>query len=36
MEDKRKQHGHGDAWQVERAEINDSADLLLAAACEHT
>lgn len=36
MEDKRKQHSHGDACQVERAEINECANLLLAAACEHT
>jgi hypothetical protein len=36
MEDKRKQHSHGDSCQVERAKINDCADLLLATACDHT
>ena len=34
IEDERKQPGHGDAYQVERAEIGGCADLL-AAASEH-
>jgi hypothetical protein len=36
MEDKRKKHRHRDACQVERAQVHGGADLLLAAACEHT
>ena len=35
MQDKRKHRGHWNAYQVERAEINGCAKLLLAAACEH-
>jgi hypothetical protein len=36
VEDKCKQHGHWNSQQVERAEVHNRADRLLAAASEHT
>jgi hypothetical protein len=36
MEDKCKQHGHGNAGQVERTEINSCADLLLTTSSQYS